>query len=141
MTVHELEKVLTANDTGENGSHQAGIAVPKSIIDCFPSLPGDVTNPDVWLRVETDDGYVENWRYIHYNNKIVAAGTRDEFRLTHCRNFLRRIGATSGDVLVVTVEPEARSMTVSIRRPISAQRDYGGRLRLSTDGAWRRIAL
>ena len=59
MTEQIYEKLLTANDTGETGGHQAGIHIPKSqsdLIRFLPALKPDVKNPDAWLNCIDDSG-------------------------------------------------------------------------------------
>src|SRR3954453_21176824 len=93
-----LRKVLTDNDVGRTGSHQAGFHVSKDVADFFPGLSRSAKNPDIWLPVLAS-GEPERWRYIYYNNKLTGSGTRDEYRLTHVRSWMDRVGAAPGDVV------------------------------------------
>jgi len=99
MTSHKrVQKLLTENDLGMTGSHQAGIHIPKSVIGFFPSLDPSKKNPDRMIEFESDQGRTFLVRYIHYNNKIITdTGTRDEFRLTRIVPVLRSMGAQVGD--------------------------------------------
>lgn len=138
--VSRIEKTLSANDVGANGSHQSGFVVPKTMVQFFPSLDESVKNPDCWLTVSTDDGHAETWRYIHYNNKLLGEGTRDEFRVTHCTGYFGRVSAATGDVLVLTVDRRRETLGVELRSA-SAPEEPNGRLVLSTAGRWRHVAL
>lgn len=130
-----LRKTLTANDVGATGSHQAGIHVPKSLLTYFPQLDSAVLNPDCWLAVDVA-GETHRWRFIHYNNAVVGAGTRDEYRLTHITSSMRRLGASRGDVLELARSgPKSYSCFL-----VTAKRDVGV-LVLSSDGPWRLVRL
>ncbi len=65
-----IRKVLTANDLGTTGSHQAGIHIPKSVREHFPSLDDSTLNPDRWIEIHLPDGAIQNTRFVHYNNKL-----------------------------------------------------------------------
>lgn len=47
-----ISKKLSANDIGINGTHQAGILVPKAkdILSFFPDLNAAIKNPRMTLR-------------------------------------------------------------------------------------------
>ena len=96
----KVQKLITANDIGLTGSHQAGILIPKTLTWFFPLLDEHTLNPDRWLTVTTGYGDSHLSRYIHYNNKIVTEkGTRDEFRITRIVPALRSAGASAGSVV------------------------------------------
>lgn len=100
--LHEVRKVLSANDVGLTGSHQAGIAIPKDpdIRAFFPPLDAAAYNPDFWMSVATPQtGQQWQLRFIYYNNKTHGQGTRNEYRLTHTSPMLRALAASAGDVL------------------------------------------
>ena len=67
-----ISKVLSANDTGETGGHQAGILIPKSeiILSFFPKLSSAKKNPRVSIKFY--DNYDKEWQFnfIYYNNKF-----------------------------------------------------------------------
>jgi hypothetical protein len=130
-----LRKILTRNDIGTTGSHQAGIHVPKSVLAHFPVLDSARLNPDLWLDIASVHGSFR-WRFIHYNNGVVADGTRDEYRLTHIRDFLRRSAAGTGDALEFE-RTGSRSYTCRI---IDAGRNADA-LVLSRAGPWRVVTL
>jgi hypothetical protein len=99
-----FEKVLSRNDTGQSGSHQAGILVPKGnkeLISFFPPLNPSEKNPDVLIDCLDEEGRWWRFRYVYYNNKLHdPRGTRNEFRITRMTSYLRSIGAFEGQSLV-----------------------------------------
>ena len=102
----KVKKVLSANDVGTTGGHQAGILVPKEggILEFFPDLDAHAYNPRA--RVDVFDpvsGERAELSFIHYNNKLHGSGTRNEFRLTGMTRILRNMGAQPGDSLVMEV--------------------------------------
>lgn len=97
-----VSKVLSANDLGLTGTHQAGILIPKrsEIISFFPALDESKRNPscEVAVFVPAIGHYLE-LKYIHYNGKKTKTSTRDEYRLTRMTGILREMGAVEGDRL------------------------------------------
>jgi len=98
-----ITKILSANDLGETGGHQAGILVPKAseILSFFPRLTTHTKNPRASLSFRDDDG-VTHWafEFIYYNNRHFG-GTRNEYRLTCMTRYLRSKNAKVGDELVL----------------------------------------
>lgn len=98
-----IRKVLSANDLGLTGSHQAGVLVPRydSILRFFPILDPEAVNPsrDVLVRDVQSDSRVL-LRFVYYNSKVRGEGTRNEYRLTRMTALLRSLDARPGDVLV-----------------------------------------
>lgn len=103
-TTRAVTKVLSPNDVGKTGSHQAGILVPKDrqILSFFPMLDPVARNPRQTLSFVDDDN-VTFWdfQYIHYNNKLFG-GTRNEYRLTGMTRYFRSKGARAGDEVLLT---------------------------------------
>lgn len=98
----EVSKLLSANDLGLTGAHQAGITIPKNpeILGFFPPLDSDAYNPDFWMTVSTPEtGEIWKLRFIYYNNKTHDQGTRNEYRLTHTTQMLRALSASPGDIV------------------------------------------
>lgn len=118
MTPGSFAKVLSANDIGATGGHQAGILVPKrnsALLAFFPYLDAAVLNPDAWVEVEDEEGRVWKLRYIYYNNILhVENGTRNEYRLTHLTQYLRKVGAMVGDSLVFTATSYPRRYRIAV---------------------------
>jgi hypothetical protein len=130
-----LRKTLTANDLGRTGSHQAGLHVPKAMVDYMPSLNETRQNPDTWLTVSFEK-FIWRWRYIHYNNALFGTGTRDEYRLTHTREFLQSTPLLVGQQIELRRTGDA-SLIV---RPVNPRRDEDP-LVLMTSGPWRVVRL
>lgn len=130
-----LRKTLTPNDLGATGSHQAGLHIPKALRDRFPALDESRLNPDVWLDVDID-GELHRWRFIHYNNRLLGSGTRDEYRLTHATPTLRALGAAVDDTFELVRIGET-AYACRLVRP-SLDDDV---LTLSSSGPWRVVGL
>ncbi len=98
-----ITKVLSKNDSGESGGHQAGILVPKNIkiLSFFPELLKDEKNPRVTLIFS--DPYGKKWAFsfIYYNNRYFG-GTRNEFRLTCMTRFMKANNLKAGDKLILS---------------------------------------
>lgn len=52
------------------------------------------------LEIEDQDGRTSTATYIHYNNKIVGGGTRDEYRLTNMRDWFVANSPEANDFVV-----------------------------------------
>ena len=104
IRVKAISKVLSANDTGETGGHQAGICVPKGsdALLFFPDLGNTTKNPRVALAFEDDWGQRWHFNFIYYNNKFhCPKGTRNEYRLTGLTRFFRENGLKAGDEIIL----------------------------------------
>lgn len=139
MRRQSYEKLLTANDTGETGGHQAGVHIPKSQTDLLrllPPLDPAQKNPDAWLEMTDDAGIVWPFRYIYYNNRLHdEGGTRDEYRITHMTGYFRATGAAAGDMLVLSGTPGSHSFTIQVRKE---REESGTPVRVRLRG-WRRV--
>lgn len=105
MNRTSYEKILSANDTGGNGTHQAGILIPKSetgLLELFPHLDPATYNPSAYITVKGPDEARHELRFIYYNNKLHGRGTRNEYRLTCLTDFLRRQRSKPGDAFRIT---------------------------------------
>ena len=118
MTEQSFSKVLTANDTGASGGHQAGIHIPKTqreLIAFLPELDPETKNPSVWLDCTDDAGGNWQFRYIYYNNKLHdPEGTRNEYRITHMTAFMRSVGARPGQVITISGVPRSGVLTLAV---------------------------
>ena len=97
-----VSKVLTPNDIGTTGSHQAGIAVPRqdAMLSFFPSLDATEYNPrQALLFRETGD--IDEWplNFIYYNGKLHGRSTRNEYRLTGLTPYFKKHEVSVGDTL------------------------------------------
>ena len=95
----KVQKKLSPNDTGGTRGHQAGIHVPKPLTHFFPALNETTLNPRAIVHLQNEWGGTGVCTYIHYNNKVVSDGTRDEYRITRIRPFLSECGARTGDTI------------------------------------------
>ena len=93
-----IGKVLSQNDTGETGSHQAGMLVPKSrqeVLDFFPQLNTAEDKPSqslTFIHDRDNTEYTFNFRY--YRSKA-------EYHLTGMTEFFRETGMRAGETLVL----------------------------------------
>lgn len=115
------EKILTKNDVGETGGHQAGIAVPKQnleLIAFFPPLAIETFNPDRWITCEDPDGEFWEMRFVYYNGKTFnpRKSTRNEYRITHITKFFSKWNARSGDSVIFTSTRLEGNYKISIKK-------------------------
>jgi len=113
-----IEKILSANDTGETGGHQAGILIPKDplILCFFPHLDSSLKNPRAVLDVRDDTGREWTFNFIYYNNRFFG-GTRNEYRLTGMTAFFREFNLKAGDTVIFR-RISSRHLNLSYRRDI-----------------------
>ena len=141
MTQARYAKLLSANDTGETGGHQAGILVPKTdaeLLAFFPPLDPNIKNPDAWIWCEDEFGKKWKLRYIYYNNKLhVAGGTRNEYRITWMTEFLRLNSARAGDSVVFEATSEPDEFRIMLEKPKRSTSDETPQLIKLT--GWRRV--
>lgn len=83
--MNSVRKRISRNDLGLTGGHQSGLVVPKRAVPLLPTLAEETLNPRLELEITDQDGRRSTATYIHYNNKVVGDGTRDEYRLTNMR--------------------------------------------------------
>ena len=102
-----ISKVLTPNDTGETGGHQAGIVIPRSseILSFFPELNREEKNPRAAMSFLDDSGKTWKLQFIYYNNRFFG-GTRNEYRLTGLTAYIRENRLRSGDTIILTHLPD-----------------------------------
>lgn len=143
MTQPGFAKLLSANDIGATGSHQAGICVPKAdpdLLAFFPLLDPAQLNPDRWLLCEDETGTEWSLRYIYYNNRLHGRGTRNEYRITHLTKFLRRGGARAGDYLRFTATDDPLRYRIAIERGADGSaEDASGIPSVIRLSGWRRV--
>lgn len=96
-------RFITANDTGKNGSHQAGFYIPK----CAASLLFDTpcskgANRDKIVKIKWQNDFCTESRFIYYGQ-----GTRNEYRITRFgRNFPFFEDDNVGDLLIIAKESD-----------------------------------
>jgi hypothetical protein len=114
-------KVLTNNDTGETGGHQAGVTIPKGnkfLIDFFPELDLNEFNPESWIFCTDPDGEIWKMRYVYYNGKTFnpKKSTRNEYRITYMTKFFAKWSASAEDVLVFTATNRKNHYQIKIKK-------------------------
>lgn len=116
MSTQAIEKILSANDIGETGGHQAGFLIPKQggILEFFPQLDASAKNPRVVLDVTDDAGKEWAFTFIYYNNRFFK-GTRNEYRLTGMTAYFREYNLKVGDTIILRKEG-MRLIKMTIRR-------------------------
>ena len=97
-----VEKILSANDCGTTGGHQAGTLIPKDekILGFFPELDCSVKNPRRVIYFVDDAGERHRFCFIYYNSRVLGCGTRNEFRLTCMTEYIRSCNLKEGDSLL-----------------------------------------
>ena len=96
-------RFITANDTGKNGSHQAGFYIPKcaaALLFDTPGVKGE--NKDKMVKVKWQDKFTTDSRFIYYGQ-----GTRNEYRITRfgkCFPFFEEDNV--GDLLIIAKQSE-----------------------------------
>jgi hypothetical protein len=132
-----ITKELSRNDTGQTGSHQAGILIPRrtDILAFFPSLNPTKLNPRHKLVFHDDRGNRWVFSFIYYNNKLFG-GTRNEYRLTCMTPFLRAHNLKPGDAITLARDNQNR-LTIAYRRAVASADD--GVLHLGS--SWKVVLL
>jgi hypothetical protein len=134
----QIEKTLSANDTGETGGHQAGLLIPRNpkVLAFFPKLDPALKNPRDVIDVVDEAGEDWSFNFIYYNNHRFG-GTRNEYRLTGMTDFIRRHGLKTGDVVTFT-RTDKRTIAVTCRRKDAVVTvSESGRKTLKLAGSWR----
>ncbi|TPL38887.1 EcoRII N-terminal effector-binding domain-containing protein [Mesorhizobium sp. B2-4-6] len=138
MAERTIAKVLSANDTGETGGHQAGILVPKEerLLSFFPRLDPTLYNPRCHLMFLDDGGTFWEFAYIYYNNALFD-GTRNEYRLTRMTKYIRQANLVVGDEIILTRDDDNRYRVTHQRKKQTKQTK--GVLKLGT--GWRVVEI
>lgn len=133
-----ITKILTKNDLGRTGAHQAGIHVPKEIFvtGIFAQLPTNRKNPRAKIIAQDPKGRKWEYTFIYYNNKFFG-GTRNEARLTGISSFLKNEIATPGDLIVF--QKRNGMLHVSIER--QSETSHSGTVTVSVSSLWRAINI
>lgn len=139
MSSIAFKKLLSQNDIGLTGSHQAGIHIPKDedLLKFLPALSKNSKNPDAWLDCIDSNDNSWRFRFIYYNNKLTTAtGTRNEFRLTHTAKFFKYHDAKPGEEFCISKEENSSIYKVSIIRQIDS---ITKPLRVIKVNSWKKI--
>ena len=142
MRQETFAKILTANDVGSTGAHQAGMLIPKKetqLLSFFPFLDPKIKNPDAWLTFV--DPFEEQWsfRYIYYNNKLHdVGGTRNEYRITHMTRFFKQNAAIEGEELMISKGERIGWYSIRINRDGLGSNSYKAPGKIKLKG-WRKV--
>lgn len=100
---HAFCRFITANDTGKNGSHQAGFYIPKCAAPLLFDTPGKKgENKDKLVEVKWQDDFITESRFIYYGQ-----GTRNEYRITRFgKGFPFFEEDNVGDLLIIAQQSE-----------------------------------
>lgn len=133
------EKILSPNDLGLTGTHQAGMLVPKrrEILRVFPRLDESTMNPTAIFDAVDPNGKWWSLAFKHYNNALFTKGTRNEYRVTRLTRLLHEADLRVGDRIRFTrdstvwrVSWERTNLVVRERTALDL-----------TDGGWVAIKL
>ncbi|WP_310621268.1 EcoRII N-terminal effector-binding domain-containing protein [Flexibacterium corallicola] len=144
MTRTAFRKILSANDVGLTGGHQAGVLIPKGNTDLLgflPPLDGGIKNPDAWINCVDDDGVMHRFRFVYYNNKLHdERGTRNEYRVTYMTAWFRNQNAKPGDAFEISRNRGNSDYHIRIIRAETEATPCpeGGAIRLRLKG-WQRV--
>ncbi len=137
--IQVVEKVLGRNELGHTGSHQSGVLIPKSgrLLEFFPPLPSEEElNPRRVIHFwNPETGRYWAFNYIHYNGRLHATSTRNEYRLTGTTPFFREVRAEVGDSL--RFERSVAGYSVHLHKLTRADEiKSDGRFTLTLHGEW-----
>jgi hypothetical protein len=104
-----LFKKLSRNDTGETGSHQSGISIPKSVAhsSIFPKMSTAILNQRREISFIDEGGREWKLQYIYYNDKYhgkPANICHDEFRLTYTNAYIKEHNIKAGDQIWFAID-------------------------------------
>ena len=139
MTPRTIKKILSANDAGETGGHQAGILIPRDqrILSFFPRLNASELNPRTHIAFEDATGALWEFAFIYYNNRRFG-GTRNEYRLTRMTRYIRQSSLASDDEIILRRDEHGR---YSIRHQFANSTTPSRGSTLTLSGGWRIIDI
>ena len=113
----EIFKKLSKNDVGQTGSGQEGITVPNKseYLSFFPILDKNIKNPRV--EVIFRDLMEKKWEFsfVYYNNKFFG-GTRNEYRLSKTKSFIRQNDLVAGDSLLFSYKSDKKRVISFLKK-------------------------
>ena|SRR5690554_1460500 len=113
-----FRKLLSANDVGSTGGHQAGVLIPKSeteLLKLLPYLDPSTKNPSTWIDFADENGELSKFRFVYYNNKLHDdTGTRNEYRITGMTAWFRDKNAQAGDFIEISSVPGTNKYFMNI---------------------------
>lgn len=137
--IHAISKVLSSNDTGKSGAHQAGILIPKQheVLTFFPYLDQRQKNPYRMLEFIDENGIQREFKYIYYNNRFFG-GTRNEFRLTRMTGYIHERNLEPGDEILLAKDDRGK-YSISYRKETQIIKDAPGTITLGS--GWKVIKI
>ena len=140
-TSYVVENILSANDCGLTGGHQAGALIPKEdrILGFFPKLNNKEKNPRCVLHFVDDSGASHRFCFIYYNTRLLGCGTRNEYRLTCMTEYIRSSDLKVGDVLVFSRQDG--EYHVSYRRQATKETQTDDGVILVCSGKWKVVQI
>jgi len=141
----KLVKTLSKNDTGETGSHQAGIRVPYDVArtPVFPQLPSDQLNPRQEVIFYDEQGCMRKFMFIYYNDELFGKGRRgghNEYRLTCVRQLLVEYNAKAGDEMWFSIDDDGvRHVGLTKKEEVSASDVTFNGIVIKKNSAWKTI--
>lgn len=141
MTKLSFRKLLSANDVGATGGHQAGVLIPKAETDLLrllPNLDPHIKNPSVMIDFLDETGTVNRFRFVYYNNKLHdKTGTRNEYRITGMTAWFREKNAQAGDFIEISGVPKTNQYFMKIvSEEIKVNENEPAKIQLR---GWRRV--
>jgi hypothetical protein len=134
----KISKILSLNDVGSTGSHQAGMHIPKDpqIIAFFPALNNNIKNPRCEIyAMDVSSNKMWKFNFIYYNNKFFG-GTRNEYRLTGMTQFLKTNNAKENDTILLEQNERAK-FQITLKRKDTTPNSENPVITLST--TWKII--
>lgn len=138
-----ISKILSDNDIGDTGGHQAGMLIPKreDLLSFFPPLDITTKNPRTSMYFMDISNKVWKFQFIYYNNKFFG-GTRNEYRLTGMTRFYREANLKSGDEVVLARKENQLFITYNRKKDIvkETETEYGTKKTIIVlGGGWKVI--
>lgn len=142
MSTKIFRKILSANDVGATGGHQAGILIPKSeseLLAFLPKLDSSVKNPDAWLDCLDESQTMRRFRFVYYNNRLHdVTGTRNEYRITYMTRYFKEMKARAGDIIELSRNQGQDHYRVQILHESPAPQDEELTVRIKIKSSWSR---
>lgn len=136
MKPSSISKILSLNDTGQTGGHQAGILIPKegNVLDFFPTLDSKTKNPRVVIHFKDETMQIWKFSFIYYNSRFFG-GTRNEYRLTGMTKYINQYNLKAGDTAVLTRLTNDDHL-INFQKPQEVEENHA---RLRVSGSWKVI--
>ncbi|QJD59972.1 restriction endonuclease [Pseudomonas sp. gcc21] len=136
-----FRKLLSANDVGATGGHQAGVLIPKGeteLLRLLPHLDPSIKNPSIMIDFFDENDNSNRFRFVYYNNKLHDdTGTRNEYRITGMTAWFREKNAQAGDFIEISGVPKTNQYFMKIvSEEIKVNENEPAKIQLR---GWRRV--